>query len=209
MRSTTGLFLVAATLMATGCDRQSGPGEQYDAAANNVGAAIVANEAAADMVSPDEVTAPSGGAVAVGAFDRSHKGEAAPAYGFTDPDGKPATLAASRGKPTLLNLWATWCAPCVKEMPTLDALAARTKGSLNVIALSQDLDPAKVAPFWSKGAYTTLRPSTDPKLAFSTGMGANLPTTILYDSAGKEVWRLTGSIDWSGPEAAKAIAEAR
>ena len=52
-----------------------------------------------------------------------------------------------------------------------------------------------------------LKPSIDAKLAFSTGLGANLPTTILYDSAGKEVWRMTGSLDWVGPEAKAALAE--
>ena len=57
----------------------------------------------------------------MGSFDRSHKGEAAPAYGFADPTGKQTTLAAYKGTPVLLNLWATWCAPCVAEMPTLDA----------------------------------------------------------------------------------------
>ena len=203
MRSTTRLILVAAALMAAGCDRQSAQGGQGDAAAN----ASLSEDASAPA--PDEVTAPAAGAAAVGTFDRSHAGEAAPTFAFTDPDGKSVTLAAMRGKPTLLNLWATWCAPCVKEMPTLDALAARETGKLNVIALSQDLEPAKVADFWQKGGFKTLRPSLDPKLAFSTGMGANLPTTILYDSAGKEVWRRTGSIDWAGTDAAKAIAEAR
>ena len=201
MRSTPVLILLAA-LLAAGCDRQSTPGEQGDAAAN----ASVSEDASAPA--PDEVTAPAAGAATLGTIDRSHKGEAAPTFAFTDPDGKPATLAAFRGKPVLLNLWATWCAPCVKEMPTLDALAAREAGKLNVVALSQDLEPAKVAEFWQKGGFKALRSSLDPKLSFSTGLGANLPTTILYDSAGKEVWRRTGSIDWAGADAAKAIAEA-
>jgi thiol-disulfide isomerase/thioredoxin len=117
------------------------------------------------------------------------------------------TLAAYRGTPVLLNLWATWCAPCVKEMPTLDALAAREGAKLKVVALSQDLEPEKVAPFWAKGGYKAIRPATDPKLAFSTGLGANLPTTILYDAGGKEVWRFTGSTDWAGDEAKARIAE--
>jgi thiol-disulfide isomerase/thioredoxin len=200
MRSTTG-FILAAALMAGGCDRQSPPAEQANAAAPANEVAEDASAPAPDEATGDAPTAP------IGTIDRSHKGEAAPTYGFTDPAGKPVTLATYRGKPVLLNLWATWCAPCVAEMPTLDALAAREGARLTVIALSQDLDAAKVPTFWTAGGYRTLKPSTDPKLAFSTGLGANLPTTILYDAAGKEVWRMTGSLDWAGPEAKTALAE--
>ena len=58
--------------------------------------------------------------------DRSRKGKAAPATVFKDPDGKDVSVAAFKGKPVLVNLWATWCAPCVKELPTIEALAAAT-----------------------------------------------------------------------------------
>jgi thiol-disulfide isomerase/thioredoxin len=195
MRATTGFFLTMAALLAGGCDRQSaGNGQGEVAAADN-----------ASAPAPDEATAAPAQASA-GTFDTSHKGEAAPAFAFADPTGKSVTLASYRGKPVLLNLWATWCAPCITEMPTLDALAQRTAGKLQVIALSQDLDATKVAPFWTEQGYKTLRPSTDPKIAFSTGLGANLPTTILYDAQGKELWRFTGSTDWSGVEAGKQLA---
>lgn len=191
--------IVVAALLAGGCDRQSPPPEQG-----------TVNQAGVDAVpppSPDE--APSGApAAAVGTFDRSHKGVAAPDFAFTDPAGKPVTLAAFRGRPLLVNLWATWCAPCIKEMPTLDALAQRDSAKVKVLALSQDLDAAKIAPFFAKGGYNALQPYHDGKLAFSVGLGVNLPTTILYDSVGKEVWRFSGTTDWAGPEAAKALAEA-
>ena len=199
MRATIGLFLATAALTAGGCDRQS-PGNGQGEAAN-----VAVEDASAPA--PDEAVAPAASAV-TGAYDRSHAGEAAPAFGFTDPAGKAVTLAAYRGTPVLLNLWATWCAPCVKEMPTLDALAAREGAKLQVIALSQDLEPERVAPFWAKGGYRAIRPATDPKLAFSTGLGANLPTTILYNRDGKEVWRFTGSTDWAGDEAKARIGEA-
>ena len=190
--------LLGLPLVIGGCDRQSPPREQ---AADNA-AAPSPDEA----VSPDEVTADAA-TPAPGAIDRSHKGEAAPAARFLDPAGKPVSLAAFRGHPVLVNLWATWCAPCVKEMPTLDALAG--SGTVRVVAVSQDLGgAAKVAPFFKAHGFTTLKPYLDPKLALSTALGANLPTTILYDAQGHEVWRETGGYDWSGKAAKELIAEA-
>jgi thiol-disulfide isomerase/thioredoxin len=195
MRASIGLVLVAAVL-AGGCDRRSAPTEQGNAAT------------AAPATSPDEVQ-PGQGASVAGTIDRSHKGSAAPTYAFQDASGKTVTLAAFRGTPVLLNLWATWCGPCVKELPTLDALAKREGGKLHVVALSQDTDPAKVAPFMAQHGIATLKPFTDAKMAWLPAVTANLPTTLLFDSAGKEVWRTTGDLDWTGPVATKALAEAR
>ena len=141
-------------------------------------------------------------------IDRSHKGEAAPAFAFTDASGAKRMLADFRGKPVLLNLWATWCAPCIKEMPTLDALAVRAGDAVQVLTISQDTDPTKVAAFFAEKKFAKLQPYIDGELAFSTQMGVNLPTTILYDSAGREVWRRSGDTDWAGAAAAKLIAEA-
>lgn len=142
-------------------------------------------------------------------LDRSHKGEAAPAFPFIDGAGKKRTLADFRGKPLLVNLWATWCAPCVKEMPTLDALAAREGDRLQVLTISQDFEAAKVAPFFAERKFRKLQPYIDTDTAFSTRLGLNLPSTILYDSAGREIWRMTGDNDWSSDAAAKLVAEAR
>jgi thiol-disulfide isomerase/thioredoxin len=143
-------------------------------------------------------------------IDRSKAGEAAPTSPFKAPDGETVTLASFKGKPVLLNLWATWCAPCVREMPTLDALAVREAGKLQVLTVSQDLEgAAKVTPFFEKAQFKALKPYLDTDVALSTGYGVNLPTTILYDSAGKEVWRVSGDMDWAGAQAAKLIAEAR
>jgi thiol-disulfide isomerase/thioredoxin len=154
--------------------------------------------------------AASGAATAdKGTLDRSHKGEAAPGTAFTDPEGKKTSLAAFRGKPVLLNLWATWCIPCRAEMPTLDALAGQKGDALPVLTLSQDFKGrAEVDPYFAKAGFKHLKPWTDTDAAFSLSMGANLPTTILYDSAGKEVWRVSGEMDWAGPRAAALLAEA-
>src|SRR5215212_8351917 len=82
--------------------------------------------------------------------DRSHKGKPAADAAFNDPDGGEMSIADFHGVPVLVNLWASWCAPCVKELPTLDKLAAahRADGQLGVIAVSQDSGPrASVAAF--------------------------------------------------------------
>jgi thiol-disulfide isomerase/thioredoxin len=142
--------------------------------------------------------------------DRTHKGQAVPAAAFNDPDGKPTSLKAFAGKPTLVNLWASWCAPCVKELPTLDRLARSENGKLNVVAISQDMDVphASVVAFLQKHQIATLASYQDPKMALSGALDAEvLPTSILYDANGHEVWRYVGDQDWTSPTAAKLLGE--
>ena len=166
-----------------------------------------ANEAA----STNEITATASPGPVKG-VDRSHKGQPAPAAAFNNPDGGKISLAKFRGAPVLVNLWASWCAPCIKELPTLDKLAAshRDDGKLAVIAVSQDTGPqASVEAFLAKLKVKDLGAYHDPKMALSGALGpdAVLPTTILYAADGKEVWRYVGDLDWTGPEAAKLLAE--
>ncbi len=106
----------------------------------------------------------------------------------------------------LLNLWATWCGPCVRELPTLDALAKRERGRLAVVALSQDIDPAKPAPFLADRHLAALDAYTDPSMRWLAGITATLPTSIIYCIDGRERWRVTGDRDWSGAAAAKDLA---
>jgi thiol-disulfide isomerase/thioredoxin len=148
-------------------------------------------------------------ATPTGTLDRSKAGTPAPAVTFADPDGNPATLADFRGKPLLVNLWATWCAPCIAEMPTLDALAGRDKG-LQVLTVSQDMEGReKVDAFFAKGGYANLEAYLDSQMGLMTALKADtLPTTILYDAAGKEVWRMTGMAEWDDAPTAKLIEEA-
>lgn len=182
-------LLLAIGLSLAGCDRQKQEGPQGGA-----GPQAAQNQAEAEPT---------------GRLDRSHAGTPAPAASFQAPDGKTATLADFRGKPLLVNLWATWCAPCIAEMPTLDALAARDK-ELQVLTVSQDMEGrAKVDAFFAERAFTMLQPYIDPEVALMMELKIDtLPTTILYDSKGKEVWRMTGMEDWRGSRAAGLIKEA-
>ena len=145
--------------------------------------------------------------------DRSHKGQPAPLAGFKDPDGGDISLKDFRGTPVLVNLWASWCAPCVKELPTLDKLAAahRDGGQLGVIAVSQDSGPQpSVEAFLAKLKVEDLGAYHDPKMGLSGALGPDvvLPTSILYDAQGREVWRYVGDLDWTSPEVARLLSEA-
>jgi thiol-disulfide isomerase/thioredoxin len=144
-----------------------------------------------------------------GKLDRSHAGTPAPQILFEDPAGEPASIADFRGKPVLVNLWATWCGPCVIEMPSLDKMAA-SNPKLQVLAVSQDMNGRqKVEEFFAKRKFSTLEPYLDSELAMMTSLKVDtLPTTILYDADGREVWRMTGMEDWTGPRAADLIREA-
>lgn len=140
---------------------------------------------------------------------RDNRGKPAPAVAFRDPDGKAAQISDFAGKPLLLNLWATWCAPCVKELPTLDKLARR--GGVRVLAISQDSGPhASVVAFLQGHQIGTLLPYQDPTMGLSGALGPDtvLPTTILYDANSKEVWRYVGDLDWTSAKAAKLLSEA-
>ncbi|WP_404374074.1 TlpA family protein disulfide reductase [Sphingomonas sp. MMS24-J45] len=184
-RSVIALVLPLALPMGllAGCDKQVSSNEQAAAPA------------------PVAPAAPS----AEGKIDRSHKGEAAPTLSFESPDGKPTTLAAFKGKPVLVNLWATWCGPCVKEMPTLDAAAA----TIPVVAISQDKDRPTIAAYFAKQKFARLQPYLDKELGFSIAYNASLPMSILFNSSGKEVWRSTGGMDWTSAVAKAALAEAK
>ncbi|WP_267434271.1 TlpA disulfide reductase family protein [Sphingomonas sp. GM_Shp_1] len=186
-------------LMVAGCDKQSPAPEQAN---NSSTGEVSSGEVTGGEVASSAPEAPK----AAGAVDRAHKGEAAPSLGFTTLDGKSMTLADFRGKPVLMNLWATWCGPCVAEMPTLAVTADRLKGKVAVIAVAQD-DAAKVKPFLAGRKLDALPIYLDPKLSLSVHYKANLPTTILYGADGKEVWRVTGGFDWAGAEAQKLLAE--
>ena len=145
-------------------------------------------------------------------LDRSHKGEAAPTARFKDPDGGEFDLSKFKGTPVLVNLWASWCAPCIKELPTLQRLEQdqADEGRLGVIAVSQDMAPqGSVEAFLAERDLGRFAAYHDPDMRLTDALGIQvMPTTILYDAQGNEVWRYVGDLDWTGEEAARLVAEA-
>ncbi len=126
-------------------------------------------------------------------------------------EGREITLAEFRGKAALVNFWATWCAPCLKELPSLDALARELGGEdFTVVAVAADpKGPAAAQEFLDKLKLKNLKLYADPTLALAiaTGGSAVLPVSILYDADGREIGRYTGEADWASPEA-KALIKA-
>lgn len=134
--------------------------------------------------------------------------EAIPELIFQDGNGQPRTLADFKGKVILLNLWATWCAPCRIEMPSLDRLHQRLGGPrFEVIALSLDKGGAPVARAFLDGIKVSrLVLAADPTArAFATLKVTGLPTTLLIDPEGREIGRLAGPAEWDGPDAVSLI----
>jgi thiol-disulfide isomerase/thioredoxin len=127
-----------------------------------------------------------------------------PELAFVDAEDKPVTLGAYRGRTVLLNFWATWCAPCVKEMPSLDRLQAEM-GKDRFIVLPLSLDgPSrpKVAPFYADRKLANLGIYFDKGKKVLGALDVSvLPTSILIDAQGRELGRLEGEADWDKPEA--------
>lgn len=173
-----------------------------------------ANQAQSNQAEANQAAAAAQGEPVKG-VDRSHRGQPAPTATFKDPDGGDISLADFKGTPVLVNLWASWCAPCIKELPTIDRLAQShdIDGELGVIAVNEeDVPHLSVVAFLEKRVKAkSLGAYQDPDMALSGYIGpdAVLPTTFLFDANGKEVWRYVGEFDWTSPEAAKLIAEAK
>jgi len=140
----------------------------------------------------------------VARFALAKEGKPLSDLAFTDADDKPLTLADYRGKTVLLNFWATWCAPCVKEMPSLDKLQAEMgKDRFAVLPLSLDGPTRrKVAPFYEDKKLANLGIYFDKGKKVMGALDISvLPTSVLIDPDGREIGRLEGEADWDKPEA--------
>lgn len=126
-----------------------------------------------------------------------------PEIRFQDGEGQPLTLTGFRGKVVLLNIWATWCGPCRREMPTLDRLQAKLGGpDFQVVALS--IDRAKlgvVTEFYDEIGIKHLAKYIDESGKAARQLNAvGLPTTLLIDREGREIGRHVGPAEWDTPE---------
>ena len=177
------IAILLVAILAAGCDRQKAQAPQ----------------------------APAAEAQSTKGLDRSHKGEPAPTVKFKNPDGGDFDLTKFKGGPVLVNLWASWCAPCIKELPTLQQLeqSHNDDGALGVIAVSQDMAPqGSVEAFLAERDIGRFAAFHDAEMKLTDALGIQvMPTTILYDAQGKEVWRYVGDLDWTGDEAKKLLSE--
>jgi thiol-disulfide isomerase/thioredoxin len=127
---------------------------------------------------------------------------------FEDGQGRKRALVDFRGKVVLLNLWATWCGPCRKEMPTLDRLQSQLGGAdFEVVALSIDRGgQAVVKSFFDEIGVQRLAIYVDATAEAGTKLGIlGVPTTLLLDGAGREIGRVTGPAEWDSPEVIETI----
>jgi thiol-disulfide isomerase/thioredoxin len=197
-------FLGSMPALLAGCDRETAPKEQAQAEPR------VEPAVARGKYVPASFGLESASGLKA-TLSYAKRGTAAPIVPFTGADGREVSLRDYAGRPLLVNLWATWCAPCKAEMPMLDALAALEEGKTSVIAVSQDLTGrAPVRRFFEAASITNLEPFTDSDNGLLGAIGGNpaLPVTILYDSDGREVWRVMGAVEWDDAEIAKLLAEA-
>ncbi len=123
---------------------------------------------------------------------------------FTDAEGREMTLAAYRGKHVVLNFWALWCAPCLEEMPALNALDAELGGAdFEVVTIATGRNSRRsVDAFFAKAHLDSLPKLFDPKMTMARDFGAlGLPVTVLIDPEGREIARATGAVHWDSPQA--------
>lgn len=141
--------------------------------------------------------------VVLGKPDYSKAGQKPPPLAYESRDGTRHKLGADpKGRITLINLWATWCAPCKAEMPTLAQLAQENPERLRVLAISQDIGGWKLVDrFYADTKITGLEPLLEPEALMSMELGAQgLPLTIALDGQGREMWRVAGERHWNDAE---------
>ena len=133
---------------------------------------------------------------------------AIPSLSFTGPNAEPVNLKAMRGQPMIVNIWATWCAPCIAELPSLNQLSRDYAGRIKVVAISVDRDAGEAQGFLDKIGATALPLYHDNSFAVASkdGLAANgIPLTVMYNAGGREIARVQGEADWQSPEAERFL----
>jgi thiol-disulfide isomerase/thioredoxin len=138
-----------------------------------------------------------------------------PDLAFEDAEGKPKKLSDWRGRTVLVNLWATWCVPCRKEMPALEGLQTKLGGAnFEVVAVNIDTrDPEKPKNFLKETNLTRLGYFSDQKAKVfqdlkAAGRALGMPTSVLVDGAGCEIGTIAGPAQWDSDDAVKLITAA-
>src|SRR5487761_146315 len=142
------------------------------------------------------------GPAPLGAFVPASPPWPAPQTSFADAQGKTLSLADFAGRLVLVNFWATWCAPCRKEMPSLERLQTRLGDKIAILAISEDSGGQKtVAPFVARFGVTALRTYLDPTSAVGRAFKVDgLPTSFLVDRQGRVLGQVVGEAQWDSPK---------
>ena len=141
---------------------------------------------------------------ALSALKPDHAPKPVPAATFVDAQGHPVNFTAFKGHVVILNLWATWCAPCVRELPDVAKLAAALgPGKVTVVAVNAGHDDAaKTADFLKAHGAANLAVYRDPDLSLLTAFGSQgLPFSVVIDAQGREIARASGPMKWDDPAA--------
>lgn len=138
-----------------------------------------------------------------GNYQAAEKETPLPDIPFLTETGEETTLGAYNGKGLVINFWATWCAPCVREMPQLDRLSAFVReNGIDVLTISEDRTGLKAASkFYATHKLNDLPILADPKGKLMRAVGApGLPLTMLIDAKGREIGRIVGPAEWDSVE---------
>jgi thiol-disulfide isomerase/thioredoxin len=157
------------------------------------------------LVSGLSFAAPASASPPLGIFVRETPPQPAPSVSFTNAKGRTFDLSDFAGKLVLVNLWATWCAPCRREMPSLERLQTRLGDKIMILAISEDSRGEQaVAPFVAKLGLKSVKTYLDPKSAVSQAFHVDgLPTSFLIDRTGRVLGRVEGEANW---DSAKMLA---
>jgi len=126
----------------------------------------------------------------------------APTISVVDLAGNTVSLSEFAGRFVLINLWATWCEPCLREMPSLERMQSRLGDKITVVAISEDRGGSKtVEPFINKLGLKSFKTYLDPKSAAGRAFKvAGLPTSFLIDREGRVLGRIEGAAEWDSPK---------